>query len=111
MLISGLRHELRHAAAAALLELAALDDRALVVRLDVADTRLREKRAKRTEQEARMPVDDVCVRPRDQVAGRRIEALPQGLALAPVAAVAGQDVRVDDDARACVRSDAARLIV
>ena len=51
------RDELRDAAAAALLEQAALDDGALVVGLDVADARLGQERPERAVEEARMPVD------------------------------------------------------
>ena len=99
------RHELRDPAAAALLEHAALDDRALVVALDVADARLGQQRAERAVDQPRVPVPDVRVAPDDEVAARLVQALPERLALAAVAAVARQHVRVEDHARALALGD------
>ncbi len=105
------RDELRDAAAAALLHLAVLDDRPLVVRLDVADARLRQQRPQRAVQEPGMPVPDVRVGPGDQVAGRLVEALPERLALAPIGAVAWQHLGVADHACALGLRDLAGVVV
>ena len=83
-------------AAAALLEDAALDDRAAVVALDVLDALLGDQRADRAVDHARVPVADVRVGPDDDVAAGLVEALPQRLALAGEAAVARQNLLVDD---------------
>ena len=74
--------ELGDPAAAALLELAVLDDRALVVALDVLQARLVEERPERAVDHPRVPVADVRIGPDDEVAGGLVERLPEGLALA-----------------------------
>ena len=74
--------ELRDPAAAALLEDAALDDRALVVALDVLQPRLVEERPERPVDHARVPVLHVRVGPDDDVAAGLVDRLPERLALA-----------------------------
>ena len=101
------RDELRDAAAAALLEHAVLDDRALVVALDVLEPRLVQQRPERPVDHPRVPVPDVGVGPDDDVAARLEEGLPERLALAPERAVARQDVGVLDDAGALGLGDLA----
>ncbi len=78
----------------------ALDDRALVVALDVLQPRLHEQRPERPVDHPRVPVPDVRVRPDDDVAAGLVERLPERLALAAERPVARQDVGVLDDARA-----------
>ncbi len=104
------RDELGDPAAAALLEHAVLHDRALVIALHVLDPRLREQRAERPVGHPRVPVPDVRVAPGNEVAARLEEALPEGLALAAVRAVAGQHVGVLDDTRPLGLGDLARAI-
>src|SRR5919198_1842948 len=69
------RHELGDAAAATLLEDAPLDDRPLVVGLDVMESRLVEQGTERAVHEPRMPVADVGVGPDDDVAARLVEGV------------------------------------
>ena len=104
------RDELGDAAAAALLEHAALDDRALVVALDVLQPRLVEQRPERPVDHPRVPVPDVRVGPHDDVAGGLVDRLPERLALAHERAVARQDVGVLDDAGALGLGDLARPV-
>ena len=103
--------ELRDASAAAFLEHTALDDRSLVVGLDVADPLLDQQRAEGAVEEAWMPVEDVCVRPRDQVARCLVEALPECFALTAVGAVLRQHLGVDDHPGALGLGDPARVVV
>src|SRR6476661_2693543 len=71
------RHELRHAAAATLLELAALHDRPLVVALDVLQPRLVEERPERAVHHPVVPVLHVRIGPYDDVAARLVQGLPE----------------------------------
>ena len=87
--------QLRDPAAAALLQDSAFHDRPAVVALDVLDPLLGDERADRSVDHPRVPVADVRVRPDHDVAGRLVEALPERLALAAVAAVARQHLAVD----------------
>ena len=94
------RDQLGDPSAAALLEHAALDDRAAVVALDVLDPLLGDERPDRAVDHPRVPVADVRVGPGDDVAARLVQALPERLALAGEAAVASQDLLMDDDSGA-----------
>ena len=61
---------------------AVLDDRALVVALDVLQPRLVEQRPERPVDHPRVPVPHVRVGPDDEVAGGLVQRLPERLALA-----------------------------
>ena len=105
------RDQLGDPASAAFAEHASLDDRALVVTLDVLDPRLHEKRAQRAVGHPWVPVADIRVAPHDDVARRLEQAFPERLALPAVRAVARQHVRVLDDAGTLAGRDLARRVL
>ena len=105
------RRELGHAAALAGLPLPIGGHQGPVVEaLDVLDPRLAEERAQQPVNEARLDVPDVGVHPDHDVAAQLVQALPQRLALARVAAQLGQDLVVLADRYAQLAGDLDRPI-
>ena len=103
--------QLGHAPAARRLEHAAWPtDRPLVEPFDELDALVLQQRADQPVDEARVDVADVGVDPGDDVALQDVQALPERLALAPVAAVLRQDVLVDVDRDAKLRGDLAGAV-
>src|SRR5450759_43172 len=94
------RGELGHAPSARRPQDAAVLERPLVERLDVADLRLGEQRPNEPVQESRVDVLDVGVDPDDDVAFQDEDALPQRLAFAGRGRHPGEDLVIEEYLRA-----------
>src|SRR5205814_9585239 len=86
-------------------------ERALVEGFNELEVRPHEKRTHDAVDELGMGAGDVGVDPRDDVAGQHVQALPERLALAAVAAGLGKDLIVYEDRHALFCGDLAGAIL
>src|SRR5207237_4437202 len=105
------RRELGHATTTGRLQLVTDVEWALVEGFNELEVRSHEKRSHDAVDELGMGAGDVGVDPRDDVAGQHVQALPERLALAAVAAGLGKDLIVYEDRHALFCGDLAGAIL